>query len=126
MLAGFGTLKDPKLYLTEPSGAVSEWSACAVGRGHKEARKELERGRADLGEWADVSAERAALVAAALEALMTTAEAGGSGVEVAVLSRERLEFVQGDELNGAVARAEEALRGRKEEEKKQREMRGED
>lgn len=40
-LAGFCENK-PNLYLSEPSGALSQWKACAIGKRSKELREFLE------------------------------------------------------------------------------------
>lgn len=68
--------KDPKLYVTEPSGAYSLWRAQAIGRGSKQLREYLEKNYED-----GMDAKKA--IRLAVETLMEVVESS-KNIEICV------------------------------------------
>lgn len=82
LLMGFDTDHKPRLFLTEPSGIDSEWTANAIGRGAKTVREYLEK------TWAEGLAREDA-IKLAIQALLEVVQTGASSMEIAVMTADR-------------------------------------
>ena len=98
LIVGFDSAGEPKLFQTDPSGTFSAWKANATGRNSKTVREWLEKNYEEV--------EGDAAVTLAVKALLEVVEAGGKNIEVAVMTKEGLSFVEAEKLETIVKEVE--------------------
>lgn len=109
MIAGYDEDKRPKLYLAEPSGALSAWKSTAIG---KNSDKVIELLEASYEE--DMSYNKALTLV--IDCMLQYVEAGSKNIEVAVMfPSETMSLVNDDEIDKIIVELEEK---KKKEEKK--------
>lgn len=78
LLIGFDSDRQPRLFLTEPSGIHSEWRACAIGKSSKTVREFLEKNHeAGLNDRESIKLT--------IKALLEVVQSGASSMEIAVM-----------------------------------------
>lgn len=78
LIAGFDNDKQPKLYLSEPSGALAAWQATAIGKNSDKAIELLEKS------WEpEIHYQKA--IKLVIETMINYVEAGSKNLEVAVI-----------------------------------------
>jgi|Transcript_15558 20S proteasome subunit alpha 4 len=98
LIVGFDADGVPKLYQTDPSGTFSAWKANATGRNSKTVREWLEKNYEE--------AEGDDAVTLAVKALLEVVEAGGKNIDVAVMTKEGLNFVKQEKLEEIIKAVE--------------------
>lgn len=78
LIIGFDTDRQPRLFLTEPSGIHSEWKACAIGKNSKTVREFLEKHHEDGLLENDA-------VKLAVKALLEVVQSGASSIDIAIM-----------------------------------------
>ncbi len=100
-IAGYDRENQPKLFLTEPSGAFSQWKANAIGRNSKLMLEYLE---ANYHE--DLSYEESLKLA--VRTLIQVVEKESRNIEVAVLQPEGLRMVEDAEVERTLGELEQS------------------
>lgn len=108
LLVGFDPDGTPNLYQTDPSGTYYAWKATAIGRNSKTVLEFLEKHYADNG-----NEETIKLV---VKALLEVVESGSKNIEIAVVTRDSINFLSDEDVDNYVKVVEQE----KEEEKKQK------
>ncbi len=109
MIAGVDEDKRPKLYLSEPSGALAAWQATAIG---KNSDKVVELLEASFEE--QMEEEKA--LSLVIDCMLQYVEAGSKNIEVAVMRvNEPMLIVEDERIDKIIATLEEK---KKKEEKK--------
>lgn len=78
LIIGFDVDRQPRLFLTEPSGIHSEWIASAIGRNSKTVREFLEKTY-------EAGLARADAIKLAIRALLEVVQTGAASMEIAVM-----------------------------------------
>lgn len=79
MIAGFDSNGQPRLFQTDPSGALSEWKANCLGRNTKQVKEYLEKNYKEFSE------DEAVHVAC--KALFDVVESGAKNIEIVVIKQ---------------------------------------
>ena len=95
-VAGFDRENQPKLFLTEPSGAFSQWRANAIGRSSKIMLEFLEANYRDDLNYDEV-------LRLAVKTLVQVVEKESRNIEVAVVRSSGLRMVDDQEIDRAIA-----------------------
>lgn len=78
LIIGMDSDKNPRLFLTEPSGIHSEWRACAIGKSSKTVREFLEKTHEE-----GLSTQEA--IKLTIKGLLEVVQSGASSMEVAIM-----------------------------------------
>lgn len=100
-IAGYDRENHPKLYLTEPSGAFSQWKANAIGRNSKLMLEYLETHYHEDLPYADA-------LKLAVRTLIQVVEKESRNIEVAVLQPDGLRMVEDSEVERTLAELEQS------------------
>lgn len=109
LIAGVDEDKRPKLYMSEPSGALSAWKSAAIGKNSDKVVEILEASYED-----NMDEERALTLV--VDCMLQYVEAGSKNIEVAVMRvGEPMAIVEDERIDRIIATLEEK---KKKEEKK--------
>lgn len=102
LIAGYDTDdKKPKLYLAEPSGALSAWKSCAIGKNADKVIELLEAAYDD-----NLSYQKSLNLV--IDCMLQYVEAGSKNIEVAVMfPGETMTPVKDEEIDKIIAEIEE-------------------
>ena len=100
-IAGYDRENQPKLFLTEPSGAFSQWKANAIGRNSKVMLEYLEANYHEDLSYADS-------LKLAVRTLIQVVEKESRNIEVAVLQPEGLRMVEDAEVERTLGELEQS------------------
>ena len=100
-IAGYDRENQPKLFLTEPSGAFSQWKANAIGRNSKVMLEYLEANYHEELSYAEA-------LKLAVRTLIQVVEKESRNIEVAVLQPEGLRMVEDAEVERTLAELEQS------------------
>lgn len=89
----------PSLFQTDPAGTFTAWKANATGRNSKNVREFLEKNYAETS--------GADTIKLAVKALLEVVESGGKNIEIAVMTKDGLKFLDESEVEKVVAGIEE-------------------
>ncbi|CEP19417.1 hypothetical protein [Parasitella parasitica] len=99
LIVGFDN-KEPKLYMTEPSGIYTAWKANAIGRSSKTVREFLEK---NYGEDMDEKDT----VKLAIKSLLEVVQTGAKNIEIAVMTSDNaVKPLEQEEVESVVAEIE--------------------
>ncbi|CAO3632868.1 unnamed protein product [Mucor hiemalis] len=99
LIVGFDN-KQPKLYMTEPSGIYTAWKANAIGRSSKTVREFLEKNYGDEMNEKDT-------IKLAIKSLLEVVQTGAKNIEIAVmLSDNTVKRLEQEEVESVVAEIE--------------------
>lgn len=110
MIAGFGTDKNPQLFLTDPAGTYSEWKANAIGgRNEKAVQEYLEKN------WTATLTEEET-IKVTIKALLEVVDSGSKNMEIAVMKYDQpVDMITEEQIQGVIdeieKEQEEAKRG---------------
>ncbi len=101
LIAGFDNDKQPKLFLSEPSGALAAWQAAAIGRSSEKAIELLEKS------WEpEIHYHKG--IKLVIETMLNYVEAGSKNLEVAVIfPGEEMTILKDEEVDKLIAEIEE-------------------
>ncbi len=101
LIAGFDNDKQPKLFLSEPSGALAVWQAAAIGRSSEKAIELLEKS------WEpEIHYHKG--IKLVIETMLNYVEAGSKNLEVAVIfPGEEMTILKDEEVDKLIAEIEE-------------------
>eukprot|EP01115_Flamella_aegyptia_P007598 TRINITY_DN316_c0_g1_i1.p1 TRINITY_DN316_c0_g1~~TRINITY_DN316_c0_g1_i1.p1 ORF type:complete len:255 (+),score=86.89 TRINITY_DN316_c0_g1_i1:42-806(+) len=108
LIVGFDDDGTPNLYQTDPSGTFYGWKANAIGRNSKTVKEFLEKNYND-----EVANSNDECVKLCVKGLLEVVESGSKNIEIAVLTRDEIKFLDEVEIEALVDEVEQA----KEEEK---------
>jgi 20S proteasome subunit alpha 4 len=109
LIAGVDEDKRPKLYHSEPSGALAAWKATAIGKNSDKVQELLEAQYTD-----DIDEEKA--LTSVIDCMLQYVEAGSKNIEVALMRvNEPMQIVEDERIDRIIASLEEK---KKKEEKK--------
>jgi 20S proteasome alpha/beta subunit len=100
-IAGYDRENQPKLFLTEPSGAFSQWKANAIGRNSKLMLEYLEANYHEELSYAEA-------LKLAVRTLIQVVEKESRNIEVAVLQPEGLRMVEDSEVERTLGELEQS------------------
>lgn len=98
LVVGFDADGTPNLYQTDPAGTYYAWKAHAIGRNSKTVLEFLEK------HYTDESNEES--IKLAVKALLEVVESGSKNIEVAVLTRGNVEFLDDEQIEKYVQMVE--------------------
>ncbi|KAI8885753.1 proteasome subunit alpha type-7 [Backusella circina FSU 941] len=99
LLVGFDN-KEPKLYMTEPSGIYTAWKANAIGRSSKTVREFLEK---NYGEDMD----QKETIKLAIKSLLEVVQTGAKNIEIAIMTSDSVvKRLEQEEIESVVAEIE--------------------
>ena len=109
LIAGVDEDKKPKLFLSEPSGALAAWKATAIGKNSEKVQELLEASYVD-----DIEEDKALTLV--IDCMLQYVEAGSKNIEVALMRvGEPMLIVEDERIDKIIASLEEK---KKKEEKK--------
>lgn len=94
LLAGIDPDGTPRLYLTEPSGTHTEWTANAVGKNSSTVKEFLEKNydkmmeNMENAEGAEETISHSSTAHLAIRSLLEVVQTGASSIDVAILTKE--------------------------------------
>ncbi|KAI8063425.1 proteasome subunit alpha type-7 [Gilbertella persicaria] len=99
LIVGFDN-KEPKLYMTEPSGIYTAWKANAIGRSSKTVREFLEKNyNEDMDEKETIKL--------AIKSLLEVVQTGAKNIEIAVMTSDSVvKHLEQEEVESVVAEIE--------------------
>ncbi|GAN02867.1 N-terminal nucleophile aminohydrolase [Mucor ambiguus] len=99
LIVGFDN-KEPKLYMTEPSGIYTAWKANAIGRSSKTVREFLEKNYSE-----DMDEKNT--VKLAIKSLLEVVQTGAKNIEIAVMTSDNtVKLLEQEEVESVVAEIE--------------------
>ncbi|KAK4519544.1 uncharacterized protein ATC70_009780 [Mucor velutinosus] len=99
LIVGFDN-KEPRLYMTEPSGIYTAWKANAIGRSSKTVREFLEK---NYGEEMDEKDT----IKLAIKSLLEVVQTGAKNIEIAVMTSDNtVKLLEQEEVESVVAEIE--------------------
>ncbi|KAI8636089.1 proteasome subunit alpha type-7 [Parasitella parasitica] len=99
LIVGFDN-KEPKLYMTEPSGIYTAWKANAIGRSSKTVREFLEKNYSE-----DMDEKHT--VKLAIKSLLEVVQTGAKNIEIAVMTSDNsVKPLEQEEVESVVAEIE--------------------
>ncbi|KAG0163695.1 Proteasome subunit alpha type-4 [Apophysomyces sp. BC1034] len=99
LIIGFDN-KEPKLYMTEPSGIYTAWKANAIGRSSKTVREFLEKNYKE-------SLDQKETVKLAVKSLLEVVQTGAKNIEIAVMTSDSVvKLLEVEEVEAVVAEIE--------------------
>ena len=101
MVAGFDSTGKPRLFLTEPSGSNTEWTAATIGHNSKNVLESLEKNY--LPDLSDQDALKLAL-----KCILEVVERGSKNVEVAIIRQDSIENLTDEQVQAIIAELEAA------------------
>ncbi|KAI8985066.1 proteasome subunit alpha type-7 [Pilobolus umbonatus] len=99
LLVGFDN-KEPRLYMTEPSGIYTAWKANAIGRSSKTVREFLEKNYSE-------DMDEKVTVKLTIRSLLEVVQTGAKNIEIAVMTSDsRVKFLEQEEVEAIVTEIE--------------------
>ncbi|KAL9538236.1 Proteasome subunit alpha type-7 [Mucor bainieri] len=99
LIVGFDN-KEPKLYMTEPSGIYTAWKANAIGRSSKTVREFLEKNYSE-------EMDEKNTVKLAIKSLLEVVQTGAKNIEIAVMTSDNtVKLLEQEEVESVVAEIE--------------------
>ncbi|CAO3619021.1 unnamed protein product [Mucor fragilis] len=99
LIVGFDN-KEPRLYMTEPSGIYTAWKANAIGRSSKTVREFLEKNYSE-----DMDENNT--VKLAIKSLLEVVQTGAKNIEIAVMTSDNtVKLLEQEEVESVVAEIE--------------------
>ncbi|CAO3700611.1 unnamed protein product [Rhizopus stolonifer] len=99
LIVGFDH-KEPRLYMTEPSGIYTAWKANAIGRSSKTVREFLEKNHKD-------EMEESETVKLTIKSLLEVVQTGAKNIEIVVMGTEgEIKRLEQEEVESVVAEIE--------------------
>ncbi|KAF1804460.1 nucleophile aminohydrolase [Mucor lusitanicus] len=99
LIVGFDN-KEPRLYMTEPSGIYTAWKANAIGRSSKTVREFLEKNYSE-------EMDEKNTVKLAIKSLLEVVQTGAKNIEIAVMTSDNtVKLLEQEEVESVVAEIE--------------------
>ncbi|KAL7318205.1 Proteasome subunit alpha type-4 [Mucor circinelloides] len=99
LIVGFDN-KEPRLYMTEPSGIYTAWKANAIGRSSKTVREFLEKNYSE-------EMDEKNTIKLAIKSLLEVVQTGAKNIEIAVMTSDNtVKLLEQEEVESVVAEIE--------------------
>ena len=103
LIVGFDDDGTPNLFQTDPSGTFYGWKANAIGRNSKTVKEFLEKNYND-----EIVNDNEECIKLCIRGLLEVVESGSKNIEIAVLTRDSIKFLDEDEVENLVTQVEQA------------------